>query len=222
VFFGAVTGAGSFTGGGDVELNGDLRPGNSPANVIFGGNVNISPTGGLNMELAGITKGAGYDSLTIAGVASLSGALSVSLLGGYVPTFGDVFEIISADDGIDGTFDHETLPVLGGGLLFDVIYESDAVKLAVAGLPGDFNYDGTVDAADYILWRKVISSTPVPMTYQTWRNNFNTSLPGSGGSAPSVPEPTSLPLLLALLPLLLTTRWTGRFPGLSLVEGSDQ
>jgi T5SS/PEP-CTERM-associated repeat protein len=225
VFFGDVTGAGSFTGGGDVELNGDLRPGNSPANVSFGGNVVISPTAGIEIELAGKIKGAAYDALTIAGAASLSGALNVSLLAGYVPTFGDVFEILTAGDGIDGTFDSESLPAIGGGLLFDVIYETQAVKLAVVGTPGDYNYDGIVDAADYIIWRKTSTQTgsglPAdgnqngavdPEDEDVWENHYgqsNHSGSGSGQRA-ATPEPATVVLVAACL-MLMSCVWPRLF-----------
>jgi probable HAF family extracellular repeat protein len=75
-------------------------------------------------------------------------------------------------------------------------------------LPGDFNHDGTVDAADYVVWRK--TGGP-PADYNTWRTHFGRTLAGGAGSSshfplpPSaldsaVPEPTSLAtLLLALL-----------------------
>src|SRR3954463_15721246 len=100
VFFGSVTGAGTFTGGGTVELEGDLKPGNSPANVTFGGNVVIGPTAGTTIELAGTTKGTQYDSLTIAGAVSLSGALNVELINNFVPSAGQSFNILTAAGGI--------------------------------------------------------------------------------------------------------------------------
>lgn len=214
VFFGDVIGAGPFTGGGDVELNGDLRPGNSPANVSFGGNVDIGSTGGLIIELAGATKGSGYDSLTIAGAASLSGTLGVSFLGGFVPTAGQVFEILTAAGGIEGTFDVANLSALGGGLYLDLHYESTSVLLTVAGTPGDYNYDGHVDAADYVLWRKTTpqSGPGLPADgnnsgnvdsadHGVWQGNFGQPLPtGSGGTTDfAVPEPATIVLLLIAL-----------------------
>ena len=56
--------------------------------------------------------------------------------------------------------------------------------LAAAGLPGDFNNDGTVDAADYVVWRKGLSTaTYTPAAYNVWRANFGASLGvGSGGA----------------------------------------
>jgi T5SS/PEP-CTERM-associated repeat protein len=202
VFFGDVTGAGPFTGGGDVELNGDLKPGNSPANLSFGGNLFISPTAGLDIELAGTTKGAGYDALTVGGTLSLSGDLTVSLINNFVPQSGQWFEIITAAGGIDGTFTNEQLPALGGGLYFDLLYEPTAVKLNVAGIPGDYNYDGAVDTADFVMWLKTGGA---PADYNTWRRHFAESPPGEAASAaggaaatPSVPEPAAMTLCVLL------------------------
>ena len=159
VFFGDVTGAGPFTGGGTVELEGDLRPGNSPANVSFGGSFILNPTGALNIELGGIAKGSQYDALTIAGTASLSGALSATLINGFVPSPGQSFQILSAAGGISGGFDAIDLPALAGGLYFDLGYTANTITLSVAGMLGDYNRSGDIDAADYVVWRKTMSQS---------------------------------------------------------------
>jgi hypothetical protein len=56
-------------------------------------------------------------------------------------------------------------------------------------LPGDYNGDGKVDAADYVVWRKTDGS---PGGYNAWRSNFGMSAAGAsiGLSTASVPEPT--------------------------------
>jgi hypothetical protein len=68
-----------------------------------------------------------------------------------------------------------------------------------AGLDGDFNGDGRVDAADYVLWRAGGSPHPNdPADYQLWRAHFGETAPGSGSSlanAQGVPEPASLVLM---------------------------
>ena len=69
-------------------------------------------------------------------------------------------------------------------------------------LSGDYNNNGKVDAADYVLWRKSPSTYGGnPTGYNTWRANFGQP-PGSGsgtaGSASTaVPEPTASVLLLS-------------------------
>ena len=65
-------------------------------------------------------------------------------------------------------------------------------------LPGDYNHNGTVDAADYVLWRK---SDGTQTGYNTWRANFGrTAGSGSGVSQnTSVPEPTTLVMFVTTL-----------------------
>ena len=73
-----------------------------------------------------------------------------------------------------------------------------------AGVLGDYNGNGTVDAADYVLWRNggallnevADVGTVSPADYTEWRARFgNTS--GSGAVA-AIPEPTGLCLLLSI------------------------
>jgi hypothetical protein len=76
------------------------------------------------------------------------------------------------------------------------------------GLDGDYNLDGTVDAADYVVWRKNPGAHGGdPGGYNTWRTNFGRP-PGSGsglGSA-GVPEPSSLVLVAAAVAGLVCAR----------------
>ena len=59
------------------------------------------------------------------------------------------------------------------------------VSNVVAHLPGDFNNDGTVDAADYVVWRK---NDGTQAGYDAWRAHFGASLgSGAGAMAPPVP-----------------------------------
>jgi hypothetical protein len=58
-------------------------------------------------------------------------------------------------------------------------------------LPGDFNADGKVDAADYVAWRKTDNT---PAGYTLWRTNFGRTA-GSGSALSAVPEPASAALV---------------------------
>jgi subtilisin family serine protease len=88
--------------------------------------------------------------------------------------------------------------------------------------PGDFNGDGSVNAADYVVWRKTDGS---PEGYDEWRANFGNTL-GSGSasftttpfvpppkftksSLAQVPEPSSL-MLLSIAGVLLGVRINAR------------
>jgi hypothetical protein len=85
------------------------------------------------------------------------------------------------------------------------------------GLPGDYNGNGVVDAADYVVWRKNLGGNasvfaagsrdpantgPVSQAdYNAWRANFGKTT-GFGGAG-TVPEPMSAWLLSCGLPWLL-------------------
>ena len=66
-FFGNVSGSGSYTGTGTATFLAALSPGNSPATVSFGGNVDLTSSATLNIELGGTTPGTQYDQLHVAG-----------------------------------------------------------------------------------------------------------------------------------------------------------
>ena len=82
-----------------------------------------------------------------------------------------------------------------------VVTSSSLTSLTLS-LSGDFNNDGTVDAADYVYWRKNFSGDQAK--YKAWRANFGASLGPSSGTAihsaaplsAGVPESTTLALLL--------------------------
>jgi hypothetical protein len=70
------------------------------------------------------------------------------------------------------------------------------------GLAGDYNGNGRVDAADYVVWRKNPAGFGGnPAGYNTWRENFGKSAAGSGSAlagASSVPEPSSFSIALCI------------------------
>jgi autotransporter-associated beta strand protein len=79
-------------------------------------------------------------------------------------------------------------------------------------LAGDYNNNGVVDAADYVLWRANVGqpSQTLPndttgviigdAQYNQWRTNFGNTIPvpgsGSGVSSVAVPEPPAIGLIL--------------------------
>jgi hypothetical protein len=88
----------------------------------------------------------------------------------------------------------------------DGFTEATAFVVVPTPLIGDYNDDGVVDAADFVVWRK--ASPTVPSDYDDWQANFGESEPaGSGGfSVGSVPEPTGV-LLLFIAILAGGTAW---------------
>lgn len=77
-------------------------------------------------------------------------------------------------------------------------------------LPGDYNADGKVDAADYVVWRKNPSAHGGDAGYNTWRTNFDRPTSGSSalgaGAAAAIPEPASLILAALAMSVSLPRR----------------
>jgi hypothetical protein len=113
---------------------------------------------------------------------------------------------------ITGAFSAVNAPIFNGHALA-VVYGTNQVTLEVIdALPGDYNSNGTVDAGDYVVWRKyqgtthVLPNDPTGGTigsaqYNQWRANFGKTAPGAGsGSSASakaaVPEQSALVLLI--------------------------
>jgi hypothetical protein len=88
---------------------------------------------------------------------------------------------------------------------------SQPFRFTALATSGDFNLDGSVDAADYVTWRKGLGTIYNQNDYNTWRSNFGQTA-GSGAALPSaeslsaaVPEPATLVLLI-----LATAGWYPR------------
>jgi hypothetical protein len=93
----------------------------------------------------------------------------------------------------------------------DLVFRYGWVKGSSAPQDGDYNGNGVVDGADYVMWRKTPGLFGGPGGYNTWRANFGESGGGgpdgvgrlttgfvryvTAGSAAGVPEPSSLILV---------------------------
>jgi hypothetical protein len=81
-------------------------------------------------------------------------------------------------------------------------------------LPGDFNRNGVVDGADYIVWRKGLGSIYTVDEFNTWRSHFGQSTGNEFAPSATVPEPASLALLVVGA-CVMRRRWS-RFESRSL------
>lgn len=138
---GAVVGVG-------IQNQGILEPGNSATVRADAADFVQSNMGSIRMDLAG-TGINQFDRFVLSGGAQLAGELLVSLSGGFVPSLGDSFTVLTANGGVTGTFQTETLPTIGGGLGLDVVYNPTSVVLQVIqSLSPDFDMDGDADGDD--------------------------------------------------------------------------
>jgi hypothetical protein len=201
--------------GGNGVVNGDLvaragsvAPGHGIGQLSVTGDFTMESGSALEIEIEG-TSANQFDMLQVGQNVYLNGTLEVTLTDDYYPDFGQQFSIVQAvsiaNSGI----------VLGGPdrEKFKLVFTTGQLLLesTIAGLPGDYNNDGTVDAADYTLWRDNLgldssvlggngsgAASVVQADYDLWKSHFGESVTSRTEVDP-VPEPATL--LLALLAL---------------------
>jgi hypothetical protein len=95
-----------------------------------------------------------------------------------------------------------------------------AVNLSAPAPTGDYNRNGRIDAADYVVWRNTVNQSASPAgsgsdgnangtiddgDYTFWRARFGNTVGGLGSgnaSATAIPEPGTIPLALGGLAVL--------------------
>ncbi|MEX2310361.1 MAG: PEP-CTERM sorting domain-containing protein [Pirellulales bacterium] len=151
-----------------------------------------------------------YNGLTVSGSTDGEDFTELGFYNDFVPVFGpggdfgtDVAEIRTATIDLTGsTASHISIDIRTP---WSWIFLSEIVVdgTSVGGLTGDHNGDGSVDAADYVVWRK--NDINGQQGYDDWRMNFGSSLAGGASIASAVPEPGSI-LLCGLGLLVLGAR----------------
>jgi hypothetical protein len=201
--------------------SGVWSPGYSVGIIELDGDYEQDADGALEMELASPTS---FDKFVVTGDATLGGTLAISLLD-YIPQSSASFDIFDWET-VTGTFDTIHLPTLGGGLSWNTDQLYTLGVLAIDGVLGDYNRNSVVDAADYIVWRKMSGmagtglaadgSGPAGLPdgvvdqhdYDLWSANFGNAVSGGGASdlISSVPEPGHMMLMLSACAWMLAAR----------------
>ena len=195
--------------GGDGIVNGDLTlaaavvaPGHGIGELTVKGDFTMGSESVLEIEI-GSTSTNQFDTLQVAQNVYLDGTLAVTLTGDDYPDFRQQFSVVQA-----ASISNHGI-VLGGpdAKKFKLTFAPGELLLesTVAGLPGDYNNDGLVDAADYTVWRDHLGTMTLPnrdpgavglvgqSDYLVWKTHLGTS---DTGSATAVPEPGGLFLIL--------------------------
>jgi hypothetical protein len=202
-----------------------VEPGEGLGTLTAFGGYTQQSGGELTIELAG-TQANQFDVLRIlSGTATLAGTLNVQLVdpgtGLFVPQAGNAFTILTATAGITGQFTSLNLPALTSNLAWKLRYTTNDLTL-VATLPYDFNGDGEVSAADYVLWRDTLGQSIHAGTgadanfdgqittadFDLWRAHFGETV-GSASATAAVPEPSALLLVCFGSPAVFWRRRCG-------------
>lgn len=130
-FTGYVKGVGSFN---NVAFSGTFAPGLSPA-LLTVGNVVLTPSNVLDIELGGLNRGSQYDAIDVTGTMALNGQLKLSLINAFVPSLGNQFNIF--DGTTVGTFSSYNFPPLTVGLIWDtsLLYTQGIVQIVAVPEP---------------------------------------------------------------------------------------
>lgn len=81
-------------------------------------------------------------------------------------------------------------------------------EIMPAGIAGDYNGNGVVDAADYVLWRNGSSPDSTLAGFNLWKANYGKTADSGAGAGIAhsvVPEPSAIAFVLTALPLLGST-----------------
>ncbi|MEX2168350.1 MAG: hypothetical protein WD851_03495 [Pirellulales bacterium] len=206
--------------GGEVTAAGNLLVWNDGVLALHGGSIatgslSMMPGATIEFELAS----AGNHPIVVDGAASLDGILNVSLRDSFTPTGGEAFDLLDWQT-LTGAFSSVNLPALANGLQWNAsqLYTTGILSIS---LPGDYNADGAVNAADYTVWRDGLGGATYTLShYDQWKQNFGAVSPGiaagMGAAGTSnlhaaVPEPSGMAItLIAIAACTTIARGFGR------------
>jgi hypothetical protein len=152
--------------GGSLLVNGNVNnfagvvsPGASAGRLTISGNYVQGPSGALFMEIGGTLAGTQYDQVVIGGNASLAGSLNVSFINGFVPTSGQLFELIKCSGVLSGAF---SSTLFSPSIVPSLTYASSGFNLAAG----------------------VSSEPPLsPIIVEIYKSTSGTTATGEGGPA---------------------------------------
>ena len=185
---GTLVVSGQISGTGEIQadhviIEGELSPGDSPGCITYGGNVTFSSSAGLIIEIGGSTPCTEHDQIIVANALTVNGAtLKVILIGGFVPMYGDTFDIMDwgSFNGSFGSIDTgaASLPAplhwdtsqlyLTGELIVDVQPIADG-DLAPWNAP-----DGQINAADVLIATQLVLGQRTSGALQYVHGDMNT------------------------------------------------
>lgn len=211
---GTLGGSGSIAGLITVNSGGTLSPGNSIGTLTAKGGLVLNAGSILNFELdtvMGIDVSDQVDVTLSSGLTINGGTLNLINAGGMTA---GTYTLINYVGSFSGTLSNLSLGTQPDGFDYSLVDNMtntsiDLLVTSTSALPGDYNNDGFVNAADYVMWRDNPNGFGgTPDGYNAWKANFGAT-PGSGsnnGLNAAVPEPTAVGLLLIAMALFCFRR----------------
>lgn len=160
--------------------------------------------GTLDIDVRDSSMGVTSDQIDVLGSATLEGNLTVNVdvLGGFSPT--SSVPILTTTGGITDNSLSISLTGPGAGSFTGVGVVGDSLML-LAGLPGDFDFDGDVDGFDFLKWQRGESPDPLSQSDLTsWETNYGAET--LQAVTTTVPEPSTSMLLTVLASALWSLR----------------
>jgi hypothetical protein len=213
-----IDGAGTATVDSAISPLGSLQIGGvssgtlrlqAPASISIANDFDQLANGTLAVVVSASTPTAAL--LNVSGSADLAGMLAVEVAAGFTPAVNTTYRILSAAAGVHNDFDILSLPELQYGTAWQLSYNATSVDLKVIAsfIVGDYDHNGEVDAADYVIYRHSLGQTGSglaadgngnqqidPGDYDVWRSHFGDVARNAASIVyvRSVPEPS--PILL--------------------------
>jgi len=104
------------------------------------------------------------------GLAINGGTLNLTNAAGMTGGFYTLIDYVGT---LNGSLSNISLGTLPAGFTYSLFNDTvgKTIQLEVTA-PGDFNHDGTVDGADYVVWRKGSGTKYTAADYDSWRTHF--------------------------------------------------
>jgi autotransporter-associated beta strand protein len=209
---GTLGGTGSIAGGLTVNSGGHVAPGTGVGTFTVG-NATILQAGTiLDFDLAAPGTSDRLNVNLLNGLTINGGTLNLTNAGGLAA---GTYTLIDYAGTLMGNAETITFGSVPAGFTFDLVDTGAVINLLVTGgavtNDADFNNDGIVDAADYVVWRKFNGAigTGTPMTGDAngdtnvnatdrgiWRNTYGETGGAGASNGGSVPEPSSILLVV--------------------------
>ncbi|MES2693284.1 MAG: autotransporter-associated beta strand repeat-containing protein [Verrucomicrobiota bacterium] len=125
-----------------ILSGGVLAPGSSPGHLNISGNLSLTGSTLLEFAATGL-RGTAYDAITVGGPLIFGGTLTVSLLNGFTPAAGHMFDVFDFSTATSsGAFATLNLPALSSGLAWNTsaLYTAGILSVSTSAIPEPSTY----------------------------------------------------------------------------------